>query len=88
MRSLRLIYPVVMEGEYARGYYRYRCNCVRSAEQGDAEAQYNLGICYYNGRGVKKDTAEAVKCFRKAAKNGNSEAKAMLDVLDSPVPQP
>ncbi|MCH3923385.1 MAG: hypothetical protein LKE30_00490 [Bacteroidales bacterium] len=25
------------------------------AEQGNAEAQYTLGVCYYNGEGVTKD---------------------------------
>ena len=30
-------------------------------EQGDAEAQYNLGVMYENGQGVKQDHKEAVK---------------------------
>ena len=29
-----------------------RCGCGRSAEQGLAEAQYNLGLMYQNGQGV------------------------------------
>ena len=29
------------------------------AESGDAIAQYNLGVCYYNGEGVTKDLYEA-----------------------------
>ena len=37
------------------------------AEQGDAEAQFNLGFCYDDGRGVRKDYGEAVKWYRKAA---------------------
>lgn len=31
------------------------------AEQGEAEAQYNLGACYGNGDGVAKDMVEAVQ---------------------------
>jgi hypothetical protein len=31
------------------------------AEQGDAEAQFNLGIRYDNGRGVLEDDKEAAK---------------------------
>ena len=27
----------------------------KAAEQNYAEAQYNLGVCYYNGQGVAKD---------------------------------
>ena len=37
------------------------------AEQGDAEAQFNLGSCYDNGEGVEMNKTEAVKWFRKAA---------------------
>jgi len=36
-------------------YYRL------SADQGDADAQYNLGLCYENGEGVSRDMTEAVK---------------------------
>ena len=37
------------------------------AEQGVAEAQFNLGLMYYDGEGVPQDYAEAVKWYRKAA---------------------
>jgi TPR repeat protein len=37
------------------------------AGKGDADAQYMLGMCYSDGKGVPKDKAEAVKWFRKAA---------------------
>ena len=33
------------------------------ARAGDAKAQYNLGMRYLAGRGVKKDSAEAAKWF-------------------------
>ena len=39
----------------------------RLAEQGDAKAQFNLGVIYDNGEGVPEDDAEAVKWFRMAA---------------------
>lgn len=38
------------------------------AEQGDAEAQFNLGLCYYNGTGIEQDYKKTVKWFLKAAK--------------------
>ena len=38
------------------------------AEQGDAEAQFNLGLCYYNGIGIEQDYKKTVKWFLKAAK--------------------
>ena len=42
------------------------------------EAQYNLGCCYSNGKGVEKDIVEAVKWFRKAAEKGVPEAQYYL----------
>ena len=44
------------------------------AEQGIAEAQYNLGIMYDNGYGVTQDHAEAVRWYRMAAEQGNAAA--------------
>ena len=49
------------------------------AEQGDANAQYNLGFMYYYGQGVNKDKAEAAKWYRKAAAQGDADAKRMLE---------
>jgi uncharacterized protein len=48
------------------------------AEQGDAEAQFSLGRIYYNGEGVSRDDAEAVKWYRKAAEQGHTEAQLNL----------
>lgn len=48
------------------------------AEQGDAEAQYNLGRRYLLGEGVEKNPAEAVKWWRKAAEQGLAEAQFRL----------
>ena len=44
------------------------------AEQGDAIAQYNLGVMYIEGRGISEDGIEGVKWFRLAAEQGLSEA--------------
>ncbi|GAB55027.1 sel1 domain protein repeat-containing protein [Glaciecola punicea ACAM 611] len=40
------------------------------AQDGDAKAQYNLGIMYHSGKGVLKDFKEAVKWHRLAAEQG------------------
>ena len=53
----------------------------QAADQGDAEAQYNLGVIYNNGEGVPKDDAEAVKWFRLAAEQGHAEAQNKLGVI-------
>ena len=51
------------------------------AEQGDAEAQLNLGIRYANGEGVPEDDAEAVKLYRLAAKQGLARAQNYLGIM-------
>ncbi len=51
-----------------------------AAEQGDADAQLNLGKSYYTGDGVEQDYKEAVKWFRLAADQGVAEAQINLGV--------
>ena len=48
------------------------------AEQGDVDAQFNLGWCYYMGEGVPQDKVEAAKWYRKAAERGNVLAQCNL----------
>jgi TPR repeat protein len=47
----------------------------RATEQGNAEAQYRLGVCYYNGKGVEQDYIEAIKWIRKAAEQNYAPAQ-------------
>ena len=51
-----------------------------NAEKGDAEAQFNLGRCYYNGQGVVKNYSEAVNWYRKSAEQGDGKAQCNLGV--------
>jgi len=51
---------------------------IRAAEQGDAEAQYNLGEAYTKGEGIPQDYAEAVKWTRKAAEQDYPRAQYNL----------
>ena len=48
------------------------------ADQGDAETQLNLGYKYFEGLEVKKDLAQAVAWFRKAAEQGQMIAQFNL----------
>ena len=50
-----------------------------AAEDGNAVAQYYLGICHtQGGLGVSKDYKEAMKWWEKAAENGNVHAQSKL----------
>ena len=49
------------------------------AENGDAEAQYNLGIAYlYGENGIEEDRMQAMQWLDKAAKQGHRLANNML----------
>ena len=50
-----------------------------AADQGNEEAQYKLGNCYYNGNGVDKNIEEAVKWYKLAAEQGHAKARNALD---------
>ena len=49
-----------------------------AAERGEPEAQYKLGILYDTGDGVEQDKWEAVEWWRKAAKQGDKNARNEL----------
>ena len=49
-----------------------------SAEQGYADAQFNLGLKCAKGEGTPKNDREAVKWYRKAAEQGIADAQYNL----------
>ena len=51
------------------------------ARQGDARAQYNLGVMYQTGRGVTQDYQEADRWYRNAAEHGHVEAQFSLGLM-------
>lgn len=51
------------------------------AEQGNAVAQYNLGVMYASGQGVKRDYQQAVKWYRLAAAQGHTLAQSNLGMM-------
>jgi len=53
----------------------------KSAEQGNADAQFLLGNAYYTGNGVDQDFNKAVSWWHKAADQGNVSAQKALDQL-------
>jgi TPR repeat protein len=52
----------------------------KAAAQNFANAQLNLGNCYWRGQGVDKDVTEAMKWYRKAAEQNVPEAQYNLGV--------
>jgi len=65
--------------DYPRAAYWYH----KAAEQGDADAQYSLGILYVYGHGVPQDYARAAEWLRLAAAQDNEEAQKALARLSS-----
>ncbi len=64
-------------GDYATALREWR----PLAEQGNANAQFNLGLMYDNGQGVPQDYAKALQWWRKAAEQGNAKAQSKLGFM-------
>jgi len=64
--------------DYAEAARWYR----RAAEQGHADAQFNLAVIYYfYFQGQARDYAEAARWYRRAAEQGHAEAQAVLGLV-------
>ncbi len=67
---------------YKRGDYEAALKEFRlAAEQGDAQAQFQLGVMYDEGQGVAQDFREAVPWYRRAAEQGHALAQNNLGVV-------
>ena len=53
----------------------------KAADQGYVGAQYNIGLLYENGEGVKRDFSQARAWYQKAADQGYKDAEAALKRL-------
>ena len=49
--------------------------------EGDATAQYSLGVMYRNGEGVARDDQQAVEWYRRAAVQGHAMAESSLGFM-------
>ena len=77
MKYIVLILLALTSGAFASEFDK----SMEKATQGEAWAQFNLGIMYANGRGVPENDAEAVKWFRKAADQGYVKAQYHLGIM-------
>lgn len=65
------------QGDYATAFQILK----PLAEQGDANAQINLGLIYRWGQGVPQDYGEAAKWWRKAAEQGHADVQVSLGTM-------
>ena len=63
------------DGDYPTALREFRL----AAEQGDASAQYNLGLMYYNGQGLPQNYQLAYMWFSLAAAKGGEGAASARD---------
>jgi len=54
----------------------------QAADQGDASAQYDLGVCLRHGQGVPQDEIEAKRLYKLSAKQNHLPAIAALAALE------
>ncbi len=69
------------EAYKAQDYARAMIFMRKAADQGDAKAEYNIGVMYYGGQGVARDYAQAMIWFRKAADQGLAHAQNSIGVM-------
>ena len=67
----------VLSKDYARAVQSFR----KAAEDGNADAQFNLGVMYSKGRGVEQDYARAAHWYRKAAEQDDVPAQSIAIIL-------
>ncbi len=65
------------KGDYATAFEKWR----PLAEQGDADAQYGLGVIYNHARGVPQDDVQARMWLNLAAAQGDEDAWKARDLL-------
>ncbi len=67
---------------YDRGQYQAAFREWRSlAEDGNAYAQYNLGMMYEDGLGVAQSDTEAAKWYRKSAEQGHARGQFVVGLM-------
>ena len=61
----------------------YFISLKKRAEQGDVQAQYELGYAYLSGEGILQDYTKAAEWYRKAAEQGYADAQCELGKIYS-----
>ena len=79
MKKQLIIYLLMLVPIITMGQNRYQDN-INKAEQGDAEAQFEVGKAYSLGEGVEKNLTQAIAWYKKSAAKGNVKAQNNLGV--------
>ena len=67
---------------YERGDYQVAlAEFQKSAESGEVDSQFNLGMMYYHGQGAARDYTQAEKWFREAARHDHPQAQFSLGLM-------
>lgn len=77
--DLAAIYTAGHDGatqDYAKAAFWFR----KAADNGIANAAYNLGVLYHQGLGLKKNMKEAIHWYKVAADKGHPEAQYNLGI--------
>ncbi len=64
-------------GNYTKAVRWYK----RAAEEGHMEAQMNLAMCYYLGKGVEKDHEKARYWYEEVKEEGRKRAEEMREYM-------
>lgn len=65
------------KGDYKTAYAAYS----KLAQKGDRDAQFTLGLMYFEGTGPDKDYVQAVRWYRRAANQGQIMAQNNLGAM-------
>jgi len=55
----------------------------KAANKGDANAEYQVGLIFHEGRGIAKDKKKAYKWFNRAAKSGDADGQYYVGLVYS-----
>ena len=75
--SLQDALQAARSGNYTKAHALW----LTEAKKGCYRSQYNIGLLYYNGRGVLQDYKEAAKWYQLAAAQGDADAQNNLGMI-------
>ena len=76
-----LLFSLSLYSKDSQNTPAYILNMKEIAEKGNSDVQYNLGLIYSNGEGVKKDLEEAIYWFKESASLNNVLAEYKLGYI-------